>query len=76
MATYALTVTKLNVKVNHLEEKFVQLNKRVSLLETDRESNKKAPTTPQIMRDESAISKSDSPLTRLGKSFLQIQPNA
>lgn len=72
MATIGLLVTKLNVKVNNLEEKFVQLNKRVSLLEADRESHKRVPTTPIVMRDESAISKSDSPLTCLGKNFLQI----
>lgn len=71
MATKSVSsVTELNVKVNHLEKKFVQLNKRVSLLEVDRENHRKIPSTPKITCDESSASKNDSPLTRIGKDFM------
>lgn len=69
MAKNALSVTKLNIKVNHLEEEFFQLNKRVSMLEAEKENHKKIPSTPKIIQNESAVSKNDSPLTRIGKDF-------
>lgn len=63
MAKNALSVTKLYIKVNHLEEEYFQLNKRVSMLEAEKENHKK------IIQNESAVSKNDSPLTRIGKDF-------
>lgn len=73
MATNAHAITKLNVKVNHLEEKFIQLDKRIGALEADRKIHKKLPSTPNITFDESSASKNDSPLTRIGKDFVRIR---
>lgn len=72
MAKNALSVTKLYIKVNHLEEEYFQLNKRVSMLEAEKENHKKIQSTPKIIQNESAVSKNDSPLTRIGKDFIQI----
>lgn len=73
MAKNAHSITTLNIKVNHLEDEFFQLTKRVGMLEAERENHKKLPSTPaKIMQDESTASKNYSPLTRIGKDFNQI----